>query len=74
MTRLSHIADSVIAEARGMVRKMPGVKVVVLVSCGEDRQLRTTIDSWEPRENWDAVAGLLKATGEEIREKQRGVR
>ena len=54
-----------------MARKHPGMKVVVLVSHGEDRQLRTTIESDEAGENWDNVGRLLRATAEELRTIQR---
>lgn len=68
--RLLSVAQSLAAEAAGLTRKLPGVRVVVTVYTGSDAAVRHVLDPQDPVE-WDSVATRLQGIAEEIRAEQR---
>lgn len=71
--RLTSVAQSLAAEAAGLTRKLPGVRVVVCVYTGKDAAVRHVIEPADTTE-WDGVAKRLLGIGEEIRSEQRGLK
>ena len=68
--RLTSVAQTLAAEAAGLTRKLPGVRVVVTVYTGADAAVRHVLEPKDPVE-WDAVSARLQGIAEEIRAEQR---
>lgn len=71
--RMLSLAQSLAAEAAGMTRKLPGVRVVVAVYTETSAAVRHVLEP-EDAADWDAVSARLAGIAEEIRDQQRGAR
>lgn len=69
MTRLRTVAQSLMAEARGLTRKMPGANVIILAYDAADTSLAVVHE--QESLDWDYIASKLRAAGEELRAEQR---